>query len=98
MLDPDYKLMKTPCSMLFNRLHVTWEGYLNACCVDFNNYLAVADLNKVSLLDAWNSDRMLTLRRMHLNDKIPDNIMCYNCVHNENHTIAPIGLDQGDYE
>ena len=92
MLDRDYKLMKAPCSMIFNRLHITWEGYLNACCVDFNNYLAVADLNKMPLLEAWNCERMVALRRMHLNNRISGDVMCYNCVNNENSVIKPIGL------
>lgn len=96
MLDPDYKLMKAPCSMIFNRLHITWDGYLSACCVDFNNNLVVADLNQISLLEAWNSEKMIMLRRMHLKDQISDNIMCYNCVKNENHTIEPIELAFGD--
>lgn len=95
MLDPDYKLMKTPCSMVFNRLHITCEGYLNACCVDFNNDLAVADLKKVPLMEAWNGEKMVALRRMHLNNQIPGNIMCYNCVRNKNNTVVPIGLTQG---
>lgn len=95
MLDPDYKPITPPCSMLFNRLHITWEGYLNACCVDFDNNLAVADLNKVSLLEAWNNEKMIALRKMHLNKEIPDNVMCYNCVNNENHAIEPIGMACG---
>ena len=26
----------TPCQMLWNRYHLTAEGYLTACCVDYN--------------------------------------------------------------
>lgn len=90
MLDPDYKPMKAPCSMLFNRLHVTCEGYLNACCVDFENDLVVADLHEMSLLEAWNSVKMRNLRKMHLNKDIPKGVMCYNCIHNENEEIQPL--------
>lgn len=36
-----------PCGMLFNYLHITYEGYLNACCVDFDNMIAIADLKQV---------------------------------------------------
>ena len=39
--------------MPFNRIHVTWEGYLTLCCVDYQNYLIVEDLNKISLWDAY---------------------------------------------
>lgn len=73
--------IKAPCSMLFNRIHITCEGYLNACCVDFNNMMAVADLNKVSLIDAWNSDVMVQLRKQHLAKEIGNN-MCYDCINN----------------
>ena len=31
------------------------EGYLTACCVDYQNYLTIADLNLVSIGDAWKS-------------------------------------------
>lgn len=92
MLDSDYKAMKVPCSMIFNRPHITQEGYLNACCMDFENYLAVADLNKVSLLEAWNNEKTIALRRMHLNNQIAENARCYNCIHNENREIEPLGI------
>jgi pyruvate-formate lyase-activating enzyme len=89
-LDPNYVYAKAPCSMIFNRIHITWEGYLNACCVDFNNDLVVADLNKTPLLEAWNSEKMVGLREMHLNNKFPTDVMCYNCLHNSNQMIRPI--------
>lgn len=73
--------MNIPCEMLFNRLHITYEGYLNACCVDFENMMAVEDLSKVSLKDAWHGERMVELRRQHLSGKLEKN-MCYNCAYN----------------
>src|SRR4051794_9443058 len=42
-----------PCWMLFGRAHVTCEGYLTLCCVDYQNYLAVANLNDTTLQQAW---------------------------------------------
>ena len=52
-----------PCPMIFNRLHITTEGYLDACCVDMNNYLAIADLHTVSLKQAWDSPIFRELRK-----------------------------------
>lgn len=37
------------CPLTFNKLHITCEGYITACCADFQNYLAVADLNNTKL-------------------------------------------------
>ncbi len=78
-----------PCPYLFNSVVISCEGYLTACCQDFQNYLAVEDLNKMSLIDAWNSERYKQLRRNHLN-KILRNTMCYNCLYGGNETIEPI--------
>ena len=50
------------CTIPFNRLHVTCEGYLTACCVDYQNYLTIADLNLVSIGDAWKSKAFRELR------------------------------------
>jgi MoaA/NifB/PqqE/SkfB family radical SAM enzyme len=90
MVKPGETPIQAPCRMIFNRLHVTWEGLLTACCADFDNELIVADLKKTPLREAWNSQKMIHLRRMHLSNRIPTDVMCYNCIHNENHPIKPI--------
>lgn len=72
--------VEVPCIQLFNRLHITKEGYLNACCSDMNNMLAVADLKEMSLKEAWDCEEMVELRRQHLNKEIGSNI-CYNCIY-----------------
>jgi molybdenum cofactor biosynthesis enzyme MoaA len=66
------------CSMPFNRLHVTCEGYLTLCCTDYQNYLAVADLNAMSLTDAWISEDFRSARRRHLENDLAGTL-CGNC-------------------
>ena len=78
------------CDMLFNRLHVTPEGYLSACCADFANMMIVADLNSITIEDAWYNEKFSNLRRQHLEGNLPDNIMCYNCINNTNKAVIPI--------
>lgn len=79
-----------PCSMLFNRLHITCEGYLNACCADADNYLAVENLHDMSLQEAWNSERMVELRKEHLSGHLSENNMCYQCIYNVKKEVRPI--------
>lgn len=81
LLVNENKSIQMPCEMLFNRLHITYEGYLNACCVDFDNMMAVENLNEMSLEKAWYSERMIDLRKQHLSGKIDRN-MCYRCINN----------------
>lgn len=77
------------CFMPYNRIHVTWEGYLTLCCVDYQNYLIIDDLNKVSLLEAWNSGRFQEIRRRHFKNQLEDTL-CYNCLNNVNLEIKPL--------
>lgn len=77
-----------PCPLLFNAFTVTCEGYLSACCTDFQNYLIIADLNSVDLKTAWESKKFQELRRRHLSKEIKG-IMCYNCIYNKNEEVFP---------
>ncbi len=84
-----------PCNMVFNRLHITVEGFLDACCVDADGDLVVADLHKTSLLDAWNSDVFKKLRRQHLSGNF-ENILCKNCIENSDTFVMPLHKGKGD--
>lgn len=77
------------CPLPFNKLHITCDGYLTACCADFQNYLAIADLNGINLKDAWSSTEFQSLRKKHLEDKL-EGTLCFNCVKNLNSPIKPI--------
>lgn len=82
--------MTWPCEMIFNRLHVTSQGYLDACCIDYDNTLVVTDLRKMSLKDAWTCDVMRGLRRRHLNkERCSDR--CWSCISGTDYeNIRPI--------
>ncbi len=80
------------CSLPFNRAHVTSEGYLTLCCVDYQNYLAVADLNKTDLLSAWNSKLFVDMRKRHIEDEL-QGTLCENCLRNTNTDISPLQRD-----
>lgn len=95
-LEDQYKPVKASCSMVFNRFHITYEGYLNICCVDFQNYLAVVDLNKVSLKEAWNCDRMKEIRQKHLENNL-QGTACYNCINNTQTDIKPLVEEYATY-
>lgn len=78
-----------PCHYVFNSVIVTKEGYLSACCTDFENYLAYADLNKTSLKEAWTNEIITSLREKHLTNKI-ENTLCYNCIYGNKTMPEPL--------
>lgn len=77
------------CHLLFNGITVSCEGYLTACCVDFQNYLVIADLHHTTLKEAWESELFQDLRRRNIEDDL-EGLMCYNCLHKKNAPIAPL--------
>jgi pyruvate-formate lyase-activating enzyme len=77
-LYPEYRFT-IPCPMVFNRVHVSAEGYINACCFDFENALAIADLNQISLLEAWSCDTFIAVRKKHIAKDL-SGIMCHQCI------------------
>jgi molybdenum cofactor biosynthesis enzyme MoaA len=77
------------CRMPFNRLHVTCEGYLTLCCVDYQNYLAIADLKETSLMDAWNSPTFQAMRVRHLQGDLKGTL-CGNCWYGHKDKVEPL--------
>ena len=72
--------MTIPCYLIFNSVFVSYEGYLQACCSDFQNYLVYADLNKTSFEEAWNNEIITDFRRRHLNNDV-DGTPCMTCAY-----------------
>lgn len=80
---------KIPCNYPFHTLCVTCEGYLTACCTDFENLLAYADLKKMSIKDSWNNQVIQKLRKKHMNNDLSDTL-CHNCIYNNLDTPQPL--------
>lgn len=72
-----------PCKMLWNRLHLTKEGFLTACCVDYENDLVYEKFQKdLTLKEMFNNKTMLKLRKKHLDNNL-DGTICKSCIYNE---------------
>lgn len=60
------------CSQIFNNAYVTSECYLVACCQDFENNMVMADLNEISIADAWNCDGFVGFKKRDMNIRISE--------------------------
>lgn len=68
-----------PCWVLFNAAKITWNGWLTACCFDHDTRFEIADLHKVSLLDAWHHPKFVRMRQQHL-DRDFTHSLCAKCL------------------
>lgn len=80
---------RVPCPQVFNAITITCEGFVSACCADFQNYLIVGDLRKQSLKEIWQSESFCGLRKAHLQQNL-ENTLCYNCVYHANKKVKPL--------
>ena len=68
------------CNQPWQRLFIKGNNEVHPCCAMFNKYLPLGNLSKMSLFEAWNSDKMKQLRSIHKNGKYYENEVCLKCL------------------
>jgi pyruvate-formate lyase-activating enzyme len=82
-----------PCQLPWSRVHLTAEGYLTACCVDYNLDLVYANIRDANLSDLWNNSKIRSLRTNHLSDSL-GGLLCDQCMNNRAAEFVPLTLMQ----
>jgi len=77
------------CSMVWNRVHLSCEGYLSMCCGDYENALVYADAKVSSLEDAWHNHVITEMRKRHQAQEL-DGTLCKNCLYGTKDRVLPI--------
>jgi len=71
-----------PCTEVYQKLSVDWDGKVTCCCSDFDRYLNVGDANESPLDDIWNHSRELEIFRELLNKNLHWSLtLCSTCYH-----------------
>ncbi|MEK7856793.1 MAG: radical SAM/SPASM domain-containing protein, partial [Acidobacteriota bacterium] len=60
---PTLYLTEGVCAIPFNKLYISWEGFLRVCCNDYENLLAIEDLGNMSIEEAYYGDRFQEIRK-----------------------------------
>ena len=69
----------TPCSDLWRRMFVWWDGLVNPCDVDYKSTMAVGKATERSLADLWRSYGYERLRAQHLQKQRSQRSPCNRC-------------------
>ena len=70
---------RLPCSYLWNRFVVTYDGRLSLCCLDFEGRLTYGDISKQTLKECWNSKEMAIFRGQHKGGHFDKIDICRKC-------------------
>lgn len=68
-----------PCSYLWTRMVVFWNGDVTTCCRDYNGALTMGNVRESSIRDIWLGARMTAYRRVHAGGKRRGMAICGHC-------------------
>ena len=71
--------IKTPCSDLWRRMFIWWDGKANPCDVDYKSHLCVGNKNNKTIKEIWNSKEYNNLRETHINQNRSSVSPCNAC-------------------
>ena len=69
----------TPCSDLWRRMFVWWDGKINPCDTDYKSTLCVGTITDHGLSDLWTNRAYDTLRRAHFERRRHAQFPCNRC-------------------
>ena len=72
--------IKEPCSDLWRRMFVWWDGTTNPCDVDYKSKLSKWNANNMSIKEIWCSPYFKELRDLHMNKKRNQIEPCKRCI------------------
>lgn len=69
-----------PCSEVYQKLSVDWDGTVTCCCADYDNFLVVGNMNESSLRAIWNTSETLQQFRQLLDKNMHKSLtLCSTC-------------------
>ena len=72
--------VQAPCSDLWRRMFVWWDGKVNPCDYDYKSILSKWNAGNKNISDIWNSDYYNFLRDIHLKSKRAEIEPCKRCI------------------
>ena len=76
-LSTEYEMY--PCSYLWTRLAIYWNGDATICCRDYNATMKLGNVRDAGVRALWLGEKMGGIRLMHLRDERQDITVCSHC-------------------
>jgi radical SAM protein with 4Fe4S-binding SPASM domain len=67
------------CIQAHSRLMIRWDGLVGSCCPDTKGEIVLGDIKKETMLNIWNGEKALALRKSLLDKTAFENSPCKNC-------------------
>jgi radical SAM protein with 4Fe4S-binding SPASM domain len=67
------------CVLPWASISIRWNGDMMLCCMDFNTSYCIGNANNMTIAEAWNNDKAISLRRNLISKKLDELPLCKNC-------------------
>ena len=68
------------CSYPLTHMIVHSNGDIGLCCYDWKHLTSYANVDSYSVCEAWNSEMLKEIRRLHLAQRRSELPFCQNCI------------------
>ena len=76
--DPHPELT-TPCSVIWERLYIWYDGKVNPCDADYKSKLSYGNVSDTTIEELWNSKSIQNLKKIHLSKERSQISPCDRC-------------------
>ncbi len=66
------------CNFPWRAMTILWDGDVVPCCFDYDKKYALGNIKNNTLLEIWNSNKMVSLRKEFISSDV-NNQLCRNC-------------------
>lgn len=70
---------ETTCNYLWDRMLVFWNGDVTICIADLDGTYCLGNLRERSVSELWNSEALMSLRKMHREKRFEELPLCSTC-------------------
>jgi len=74
-----------PCSWLWDRMVVLWDGRVVPCCYDYDGKYVLGNLRERTLKQIFNDQPMRELRKLHAAGRADESSLCRGCAQVRTH-------------
>jgi len=72
-------LKRFPCSLIWQKMVVDWNGEVVLCCDDWNHSAIIGNLKKQTIEEVWKGEKLRRIREAHIKREFKDTPLCAKC-------------------
>lgn len=70
---------RDPCSWVFRRMYICWDGRVSFCCLDSEAETLLGDIKEMPIKEIWRTLKLKVIRQAHLDGNFSEVSLCAKC-------------------